>query len=429
MATLLPHPRYLVLWACLVGAGVGLAALVNLLVDPYGIYDLVVKRGLNEIKPHAGANGSMAKAYQVQRVKPRTLVLGNSRAEVGFNPESRAWPQALQPVYNLALPGTGPITSLHYLEHAAAVKKPAMVVLGVDFMDFLVREDAGPYRADAEGKLLPVERRLLVTRSGHPNPDHLQQRVEDFSATVLSLDALIHSISTVNAQHARYPADLTERGFNPMRDYEDISKREGYYAMFRQRDQENARAYLRRPKSIYSGGKTSSPQLEILRRIIAVSQAQNAELRIVIYPYHAHLLEIFHEADLWPVFEEWKRALAQIAAEANHSRDVSHVQLWDFSGYNAISAEPVPEPADRTTATHWYWEAGHFKQELGDVMLKHMFAEPDQPADAAIGVKLTPENVEQEIQRIRQQRAWYQAAYSRDVVMIRELVDMARKSR
>lgn len=427
MAALLPQLRYLVLWVCLVGAGVGLAALVNLVVDPYGIYNFGLKRGLNEIKPHAGANGIMAKAYQVQRVKPRTLVLGNSRAEVGFNPESRAWPQALQPVYNLALPGTGPITSLRYLEHAAAIKRPATVVLGVDFMDFLVREDAGHYRA--EGKSLPMERRLLVTRSGGPNPDYLQQRIEDFSATVLSLDALIHSISTVNTQHIRYPADLTERGFNPMHDYEGIAKSEGYYSMFRQRDQENVRAYLRRPKNIYAGEKRNSPQLAVLQRIIAVCQEQNAELKIVIYPYHAHLLEIFHEAGLWPVFEEWKRALARISAEGNRSRNISRVQLWDFSGYNAISAEPVPEPADRTTATRWYWEAGHFKQELGDVLLQRMFAEPDHLADAAIGVKLTPENVEQEIQRMRQQRAWYQATYDSEALKIRELVDMARRDR
>lgn len=427
MATHLPHLRYLALWVCLVSAGIGLVALVNLLIDPYGIYDLAVKKGLNEIKPHAGTNGTMAKAYQVQRVKPRTLVLGNSRAEVGFNPESRAWPQALQPVYNLALPGTGPVTALNYLVHATAVKKPAMVVLGVDFMDFLVREDTGPYRA--EGKPSPTERRLLVTRSGRPNPDYMQQRVEDFSATVLSLDALMHSIDTVKAQHVRYPADLTERGFNPMRDYEGIAQREGYYAMFRQRDQENARAYLRRPKNIYAAGKTDSPQLEVLRRLIAICQEQNAELRIVIYPYHAHLLEIFREAGLWPVFEEWKRAVVRIAAEANRSRNVPQVQIWDFSGYNAISAESVPEPADRTTATRWYWEAGHFKQELGEVMLQRMFAEPDRLANAVIGVKLTPETVEQEIQRIRQQRAWYQAAYGDEVLVIQKLVDMTRRGR
>lgn len=137
---------------------------------------------------------------------------------------------------------------------------------------------------------MPMERRLLVTGLGRPNPDYLQQRIEDFFATVLSLDALIDSISTVNAQHTRYPADLTERGFNPMHDYEGIAKREGYYAMFRQRDQENARAYLRRPKNIYVRGKADSPQLEVLRRIIAVCQEQGTELYVVIYPYHAHLL-------------------------------------------------------------------------------------------------------------------------------------------
>ena len=150
----------------------------------------------------------------------------------------------------------------------------------------------------------------------------------------------------------------------------------------------------------------------------------------MIYPYHAHLLEIFHEADLWPVFEEWKRALVRIVAAEDHgSRDVPHVQLWDFSDYNSLSTEPVPEPADRTTSTHWYWEAGHFKQELGDVMLLQMFAAPDRHADASIGVKLTPENVEHAIQRIRQQRVWYQAAYSREVLMIRELVNMTRSGK
>ncbi len=427
MATLLTQSRYLILWVCLVAVGVCFAALVNLVVDPYGMYDFVMKRGLNEIKPYAEANGFMTKAYQAQRVKPRTLILGNSRAEYGFNPESYAWPQALQPVYNLALSGTGPITSLSSLKYAAAVKKPVTVVQGVDFMDFLVSEDADPHRAEAEP--LPMDRRLLVTETGRSNPDYLLPRVKDFFATVLSLDALMDSIGTINAQHNPYAADLTDHGFNPMHDYEGFAKHEGYYAIFRQRDQENVRAYLRRPKNIYSGEKTSSPQLELLRRIISVCRDQNAELMLVIYPYHAHMLEIFHDTGLWPVFEEWKRALARIAAEANLGRNVPRVQLWDFSGYNAISAEPVPEPGDLTTATRWYWEAGHFKQEFGDVMLQRMFAEPDRLADAAIGVKLTPENVEQQIQQIRQQRTWYLAKYGRDALMMRELVTKMRRGR
>lgn len=62
-------------------------------------------------------------------------------------------------------------------------------------------------------------------------------------------------------------------------------------------------------------------------------------------------------------------------------------------------------------------------------MLQRMFAEPDRPADAVIGVRLTPENVEQEIQRIRQQHAWYQAAFGREVHMIQELVDMERRGK
>lgn len=365
----------------------------------------------------------MAKAYQVQHVKPRTLVLGNSRAEVGFNPESPSWPQELRPVYNLALPGTGPITALRYLEHATAVNKPAMVVLGVDFMDFLIREDASPYRVD--GNPSPMERRLLVTRTGSPNPVYLQQRVEDFTATVLSLDALIHSVNTLYAQYSRYPTDLTQRGFNPMRDYEGIAKQEGYPTMFHQRDLENVRAFLQRPKNIYLQGERTSPQLEILRRIIMICKAQNTELRILIYPYHAHLLEIFHEAGQWPAFKEWKRALVKITDEENRKQESPAVQLWDFSGYNLISVEP----ADQTPSTRWYWEAGHFKQELGDVILRQIFDEPNPLLDTKIGVRLTQENVEQEIQKIRHQRDWYHDQYPKEILKIQELVEMTRQNR
>ena len=413
------HPRYLLLWSLLASGCMVLVAAVNLAIDPYDIYALLNVRGLNQIKPHAGANGAMAKAYQVLRANPRTLVLGNSRAEVGFNPRSLAWPQQLQPVFNLALPGTGPITSLRYLQHAISVHRPAVVLLGVDFMDFLVLEDDVTPRAEAGSPAM--ERRLLVTPEGRPNQARLQQRVEDFVASVLSLDAFLHSIATIAAQRNAYAPHLTPQGFNPMRDYEEIARHEGYYVMFRQRDQENARAYLRRPKAIYQRGSATSPQFDVLRRMMDLCQEQGVELHLVIYPYHAHLLETFYSIGLWPQFEEWKRALARLTASAAHVPPSPVVRLWDFSGYNTISAERVPEAGDLKARTRWYWEAGHFKQELGDVMLRQMFAAPGA-AGPTFGVQLTMDNMEQMIERLGQERAWYEQTHASEVAAVRDLI-------
>lgn len=419
MAKRLSHRRYLLLWAILAGGCMVLVAAVNFVIDPYDIHGLLNKAGLNQIKPHAGANGAMAKAYQVLRAKPQTLVLGNSRAEVGFNPQSTAWPQGMRPVFNLALPGTGPIASLRYLQHALSVHKPTTVVLGVDFMDFLVSEDDSRPRTVSGPS--SMEQRLLVTPAGGPNPGRWRQRVEDFAASVLSLDASLHSIGTVAAQRGPYPAHLTSQGFNPMRDYERIARDEGYYAMFWQRDQENALAYWRRPKAIYQRGTATSPQFDVLRRMIGLCREQGVEMHLVIYPYHAHLLETFYSLGLWPQFEEWKRALARLAAEAGRDLHAPVVRLWDFSGYNAISAERVPDAEDRKTGTRWYWEAGHFKQELGDVMLRRMFAAPSA-SDPAIGVQLAMDNMEQATERLRQERAWYERSHASEVAAIRGLI-------
>lgn len=422
-----PHRHYLLLSTLLVLAALGCVAAINLFVDPYGMYGFVFKRGVNEVKPHAGANGVMAKAYQVQRVRPSTLILGNSRAEVGFNPMSASWPSALQPVYNAALPGAYPITSLRYLQHVIAVQTPEAVVLGVDLMDYLVREDeaSGPART---GQALE-ERRLLVTYQGAPNPAYRRQRFEDFAASVLSLDAFIHSINTLAAQSRPDAQDLTPQGFNPMRDYAGIARREGYEIMFRQRDEENARAYARRPKNIYRAGASTSSQLEILRSLIAVCRERGITLHLAIYPYHAHLLETFHALALWPAFEEWKRALTRLVDESNRLQAIPAVKLWDFSGYNAYSTEQAPAPGDKKSEMRWYWEAGHFKQALGEEILHTIFARAGQDANSAFGVQLTPSNIEREIERIRREHVWYETTQDASARKIRQLVDRVKGSR
>jgi hypothetical protein len=50
----------------------------------------------------------------------------------------------------------------------------------------------------------------------------------------------------------------------------------------------------------------------------------------------------------------------------------SEVRLFDFAQESAVSREPVPPPGDRHTQMRWYWEAGHFKSELGDRLVARM---------------------------------------------------------
>src|SRR4051812_5589558 len=97
--------RYL---ACLAVAFIALtaaAALVSAYVDPYRLLALPGRLDDAAARPRATQHVKLTKLLGVTRAAPRTAVLGNSRAEIGFDPRSPAWPAAWQPVYDAAIPG------------------------------------------------------------------------------------------------------------------------------------------------------------------------------------------------------------------------------------------------------------------------------------------------------------------------------------
>jgi len=419
-----PSPKYLLgLTSGILGL-IAVAAGVNYWVDPYGIYRSPPTEGTRGNKPTAASKGPLVKAYQIERAQARTLVLGNSRAEIGFDPEDSAWPAEAQPVYNAALPGTWTDVSLLYLQNALVATRPSTVILGVDFPDFLVAPDERPALKKASSNS-ELEARLRVDADGNPNPDRPRQRLRDTAATVFSLDAIIDSVRTVAARNNPYSENLTARGFNPMRDYVLIARNDGYRSMFLQKDQANIKAYLKRPRAIYRLNSATSTPLEHLQHIIAVCREHNIQLKLVIYPYHARLLEIISATGHWSAFEQWKGALARIVDEdaAAHA-GATLVTLWDFSGYNTFTTEPVPAPHDLRTQTNWFWEAGHFKSELGNVVLKTMFRVAHRaPAEGAeIGAVLSPENLAARIANTRRERELYLTQYPSEVAEIQELV-------
>lgn len=415
---------YLRLWLIATALLLLLVAGFNLVVDPYGIFRLVDAPGFNAVKPQAGNHGAMVKAYQVTRVKPRALILGNSRAEVGFDPEHRAWPEAARPVFNLALPGTGTAASLRYLRHVLADLSdadrppPGIVVWGIDLMDFLV-DETKPRSGRSPNQ---HDWRLLTLPDGTRNPGRLFQRVKDYGEATLTLGALIDSLETLRAQGDVHARNLTPLGFNPMRDYLRIAENEGYWALFRQRDIENMRAYLRRPKSLHDSSGPSSAALNDFREVLDLCRRNNISLKMVIYPYHARLLEILRISGHLPVFEAWQRELVHILGEEARRSGGEPFPLWDFSGFHEYSMEAVPLKGDRASAMRWYWEAGHFKRELGDVILARLLDTGDSMV--GFGVRLTPEKMEYQFSLRRQGYQEYERRFAQE---IREIEDFALK--
>ncbi len=384
---------YFRLWSALALLLLLLAVALNYFVDPYGLYR-PEKEG--EWKPHAGVQGELAKTYQVLRQPLGTLILGNSRAEVGFDPQDTVWSEAARPVFNLGIPGKGPRAARRLFEHVLAYQPPRSLILGVDFLDFPVEPQA---RDSAEPALAS---RLLRSPDGSPNSGRWLQVLHDRAATLASLDAVIHSLNTVRQWDQAGTPHLTQEGFNPMHDYRRMAEVEGYFNLFRQRDKEYARSLARKPRNLFLAGTRTSFDFEDVNSILNQARARHIPVHVVIYPYHAHLLESMRMLGYWELFEDWKRELVRLAGAQGQD-----VRLWDFSGYHDYATEAAPKAGDRKTEVRWYWEAGHFQKELGRLILERI----QGGGDPGFGQLLMAANLEEHLGRIREDGRRYRQGH------------------
>ena len=405
-------------WRFLIRAGATLVSivlavvLVNLVVDPYRAFGALEVHGFNAVKPRALERGFLSKLTSTASIKPQRVILGNSRAQVGLDPQSDEWRDSLI-TYNAALPGTGPETMVSLLRAAGARGRLQEAVIGLEFLDFLVDDKAQDREEDA-----PSPTAAPQQLSSKPSVDF-----RSLMEMTVSLDALLDSVYTVAAQHVEGSPDLTPLGFTPMHDYASMAKRDGYAPFFQQRDAENAAAYLRKPKAIFHRESRTSPAWHSLEDIRIICEALERGCTFVIYPYHAHILELFALTDLWAPFEGWKRELVRRlrprAAPDGHPKLV----LWDFSGFSRFACEPVPVPGDRSTATRWYWEAGHFKRELGDQIIARISG----AGDLGFGVRLDESSIETALLSIRRDERTYRDQNPADVATLQRLVSLHRK--
>jgi hypothetical protein len=413
MTSTLPYKRFLLQFALLGVAAAASATALIVCIDPYGLYRLVDRPGLNRIKPQLKRYQKEIKTELALAARADAVIIGNSRAEIGFNPEHPAFAAQASSTFNLALAGRKLESARAQLD---ALRRhgihPRKLVIGVDFLDFLVDPNA-PRRAHA----------------APPAPDRLAELAWRFD-TAFSIDSLTDALATVRLQRLADPESMTARGFNPFHDYRKMAREEGYYPLFQQRATDYAQRFVTRPHALRNGQGQSAADFEHLHAILSEAAAAGAEIHIAIYPYHAQILAMFEQAGMMPDFAQWKALMAEQAAAIRAAHPGARITLWDFSGYQPYQCEPIPARGDRRAVTAWYWEAGHFKAALGDIMLDRMFAQPAADAADGFGVRLpTPQAALAQRERLEAGRAQCAAAYPRLFDDAAVLVAQARAAR
>jgi hypothetical protein len=406
---------------------------VNVIVDPYWRFDVVSIEGLNAQRP--AANSRLGKAGALCRIQPRQAVFGTSRVDVGIDPRHPRFRDLPGPIYNAALAGSGlhelAVTLRHAVNASPGLER---LLIGLDFMMFNAHREVAAYGTEVldydEGRLLLSKhdtclRALLYDAS----------RLLGMAGLLAAYDTVVRQIrepelGADNSHVMAWVALLDDSGFR--RNFSSLAKTlvpvRGYRGLFgiAQERYYAAKVWRPPPSGRYCFAREGRPDtIEVFRDLVRFARASHRDARFFINPVHARMLIALREAGLWPQYEEWKRALVRVLADEAGESGKSQLPLWDFSGFNSVTMEPIPPEGDTTTVLNWFWEPSHYKAETGNLMLDRIlgYREPGRRLPDDFGIALTPDTIEPWIEATRKGVETYAQREPQEIAVVKAVVD------
>jgi hypothetical protein len=373
--------RYL-LW-CAVGllTSLALSAAFAIVVDPYYVFGTPPIPGVSVQHPRANNQMIAARTHLAERMRPRTLLLGNSRVEVGFDPASNHWPPSMTPVFDTGLPGAGLEATRRVVEVALAGGRLTHIIVAAEFLDTIGNGRALASATPIGTPLQPLVRWL--------------PQAHDWLIAGLTIGALSDSVQTVLSQGSRAINSTRPDGSAELGEYADYVRQAGGAALFDHKMAEYRARFATYQPPPYDRPE-ADPTFATVIALLDACHAAGCTVDIIIYPYHATVLDLLHTTGLWPSFEAFKRILVRLVW--------SHypgTRIVDFSGYNAYTTEPRP-PEGARLPMRWYWEPGHFRTSLGDAIIDRLYGKATD-----FGRELRPDTVEAALRAIQQERDAY----------------------
>ncbi len=348
--------------------------LFNWRIDPYGIFNSPEIKGFNQAKPEKLKNTRLFKAVAITNLKPITIFLGSSRTDYGLEPNH---PALKQPAYNLGLGAASPYELLAYLKHAIYNQENIeQIVIGLDEFMFNANNEASPDFSEAR---LETKNITLL----------------DTINTTFSLDAIAASQETIEASKTN-PNYVTHspKGQLQLRLIDRDKSATDY------RFNTSIGFYF---KSFPQDYQLSQKHLDNLKKIVKLAKENDIAIKAFISPAHATRYETIRVAGHWQEYEEMKRQLVKI------------LPVWDFSGYNSITIEPISEEIKN------YIDDSHYQEEVGNLVLNRLFNYEVEKVPEDFGVLVTSQNIESHLAKIRSQQAIWEENNPEEVEMVKEI--------
>ena len=354
------------------------AVTFNYRVDPYFIHQWDTPL-LRRMSPPQQKIIPWVKTYAAYRYQPEVVYLGSSRAEIGLPTDTDVFKD--KRVLNLAVSGASLGDAINMLNHTSYFHQPQLVIWGLDF-GWQFRQKAGNTDL-VDG--------LIAKDSGYPVKRLLLNLKRSLSMTT-TRDAI--GVVTGMGEQKCLPM-LASYGQKSAQCLEYIMADEG-----------GTKAAF--AKITTKGDPQGSPA-DVLAAMHLLDQAtksachQDTKLRFFLHPVHA-LAELSYWENNVEALEDWKRGLVRLFDQRR--QEGCDIRFIDFSGYNRITAEAIPQQTGRESMDY-YWEHSHYRSEAGELVLQQLLAQPGANKGVDFGVELDSTTIEAHLRQTRLDRSQY----------------------
>ncbi len=314
-------PRFLLIFMAVSSLLAGCFFAVTLIVDPYGVSPIHLSmEHLNRFRPQRIDIDRLIKPYEVWRYQPKTIFMGSSRIQQGFDPSVMNRTR-FAPAYNASIPASSISLNASYLQQYFDLDHNIeTVIVELFFYPFL--ETHGSTFVEQQ----PSSRRTIV--------DFLYDTASLFISTN-TLSATFQTLAYNLTMNAPIYEILPGGNFYYPPGHNSKGTFDGF--PFGIWQLHAARPDLRLDESAYHA----------FHEIIELCRLHGVELIFVLTPNHVYDDYYIDAIGAWPVFEQWLR---RISSEAD---------ILSFSQHNEWTYEPV-----KLHMTYWN-DPYHFTGEMG----------------------------------------------------------------
>ncbi|WP_287325019.1 hypothetical protein [Okeania sp. SIO1F9] len=345
----------------------------NIVVDPYDVFNTPNFLGINHSKPRKDNNDRLFKATDVIRIKPITVLMGSSKTKQGLDTNYPALKNE-QPAYNLGLNAITAYELRRYLEHSIANQQElSLAIIGLDFLMF---------NSFTKRRGTFAEYRL---KKQYISP-------KDIIHVALSMNGVLASKKTIIDSNKTSLDDIPyeANGFMPVLNPDPDKTKDKFQYGINNYFNDHAKY------------KLSTPLIE-LKKIVDLCQKNQVKLIVFISPSHATQWEAIRATGEWSTFEEWKREVVKITP------------VFDFSGYNSITIEPIHSGMEN------YRDNFHYTKKVGDLVLNRILSYKEEEVPEDFGILINQENIESHLEKIRQHREVWANNNSNEVKLVEEI--------